>query len=192
MGWRRGQPFSALGRRRGDKDLLRSDPLRRRNRVELFRLGGRGWDHVLRADGFTDLENKPGRKSGVLTTIPMAAAGATRVFLNADCRGGTIEAEILDPADGRPLPGYGRSDCLPVGKDSISAPVRWRSHSGLEKLPSEFQLRLTSRPVRTPPRPNSTPFNSDEENRPPPPLRSRRPFARRADRHRLPTAALCR
>jgi len=97
---------------------------------------------TLRRDGYTDLDLGSDRAEGSVTTIPVRPAGATRLLVNADCAGGRIEAELVDPATHRPWPGFARLDCLPLEGDGEAMPIRWRRGGGLGDLRSNFQIRL--------------------------------------------------
>jgi len=97
---------------------------------------------TLRPDGYTDLELDAGRSDGILCTIPIRPAGASRLLLNADCGAGWLEVEMVDPATGRPLPGCARADCIRIEGNSTSLPVAWRGHPSLLSLQAEFQVRI--------------------------------------------------
>ena len=56
--------------------------------------------------------------------------------INADCYGGYIRVEILDP-DFKPYPGFASEDCVPVCSDNpnqIWHTVRWNPDADLRKL----------------------------------------------------------
>ena len=97
---------------------------------------------TLRRDGFTDLELDPGRGAGAFSTIPIRPGGAAGLSVNADCGSGWLEVEIDDPATGRRVPGYARSDCVRITGDSTSRPVEWKNHPGLGGLRRDFQVRI--------------------------------------------------
>ncbi|MGI5870126.1 MAG: sialidase family protein [Kiritimatiellia bacterium] len=66
---------------------------------------------TLRRDGFAGMV-ADGR--GMLTTKTLAFSGA-HLFVNAECRFGSVRAEILD-ADGKPVPGFTADDCAPLAQ----------------------------------------------------------------------------
>ncbi len=61
---------------------------------------------TLRRDGFAGMVADG---KGELLTKPVAFTGK-RLFVNAECRFGSVAAEIVG-ADGKPVPGFARSDC---------------------------------------------------------------------------------
>jgi len=72
---------------------------------------------TLRRDGFAGMVADG---LGELTTKPLAFTGA-HLFVNAECRFGSVRAEILD-AKGDPVPGFTADDCTPlVRKDATNA-----------------------------------------------------------------------
>ena len=57
-----------------------------------------------------------------------------------------IMVEVVDPATGVPLPGYGASDCVIQNQDDTQIPLRWRG--GRDTVPlagRAVQLRFTLR-----------------------------------------------
>jgi hypothetical protein len=49
------------------------------------------------------------------------------VFINADILpGGSIEVELVTPY-GRPMPGYSRSECIPMTKSGKSVEIKWKN-----------------------------------------------------------------
>ena len=56
-----------------------------------------------------------------------------RLNINADCYGGYMRVEILDP-DFKPYPGFAADDCVPVCSDNpnqIWHTVRWKDDADL-------------------------------------------------------------
>lgn len=48
------------------------------------------------------------------------------VFVNADAKGGSIEAELVTPY-GKVVPGYSRSDCIAVTANGKSQQIKWKN-----------------------------------------------------------------
>ena len=72
---------------------------------------------TLRRDGFAGMVADG---KGELLTKPVVFSGK-RLFVNAECRFGSVTAELLD-ADGKPVPGFTRNDCAALaGKDATKA-----------------------------------------------------------------------
>ena len=77
---------------------------------------------TLRRDGFVGLV-ADGR--GEVTTKPVTFSGR-HLFVNAECRFGSLAAEVLNEA-GNVLPGFAAADCLPLARtDSTKAEIRWK------------------------------------------------------------------
>ena len=73
-----------------------------------------------------------------MITHPVRPQGGELV-INAACReGGTIRAELSDPA-GHVMAGFERSNCLPFAGDAVDHVVRWQSG---QPAPSGVFLRL--------------------------------------------------
>ena len=85
----------------------------------------------LRVDGFVAL--KGGIEWGSVMTRPVRV-DAAELRLNADAWRGQIQAEILDPDDGRALPGFTRDECVPLMTDHTDAVLRWQHHADLGGL----------------------------------------------------------
>jgi hypothetical protein len=108
---------------------------------------------ILRRDGFASMDWYPegsrvrrvlpgGGSDGVLTTRPVRFAGG-HLFVNAVLQSGELRAEVLD-VDGRVVPGFAASDCIPVRGDGTRLRLAWTSP--LEKLagsPVRFRFRMT-------------------------------------------------
>ena len=95
---------------------------------------------TLRRDGFVGLV-ADGR--GEVTTKPVTFSGR-RLFVNAECRFGSLAAEVLDEA-GNVLPGFAAADCLPLARtDSTKAEIRWRGGdlATLAGRPVRFRFKL--------------------------------------------------
>ena len=89
-----------------------------------------------RTNGFAS--RRAGEREGVLTTHPLIFQGS-RLTVNAAAADGRVTVEVLDEA-GRPVPGYGRNECLLTAFDSTRQEVTWR------EKPDLYSLR--GRPVR--------------------------------------------
>ena len=48
------------------------------------------------------------------------------IFVNADAKGGSIEAELVTPY-GKVVPGYSRSDCIPASADGKGQQIKWKN-----------------------------------------------------------------
>jgi hypothetical protein len=111
------------------------------------RTGGRGEIHgtglaTLRRDGFASME--AGDVEGTLTTRPLRFKGS-HLFVNADSGSGILAVELLG-ADGRAIPPFSKSNCLPVHVDSTLHEVRWKGGADLTALAGQvvrvrFHLR---------------------------------------------------
>ena len=84
---------------------------------------------TLRRDGFTYMRNRDGLAPGTVTTVPIRVADPqqTRLLVNASHLipyWDWIEVEVLDAADGQPIPGYSREACADLMQEGIRVPVR--------------------------------------------------------------------
>lgn len=79
---------------------------------------------------------RAGAVVGTLRSRQLDLAGGT-LAVNARVDG-ELRARLVD-ADGRPIPGYGFADCVPVVGDGVALPVRWRRHA---RLPAGRTARL--------------------------------------------------
>lgn len=102
-----------------------------------------------RRDGFVSLTNAstPGTgEPGEVTTKPVVFHGRD-LRVNAVVHPhGSLTVEVLDAADGRPVPGYTADDAIPVTGDRYAATVRWKGGRALAPLsgrPVEFRFHLT-------------------------------------------------
>ena len=85
----------------------------------------------LRVDGFVSL--KGGVEWGSTLTKPLVVEG-NELHVNVDSWRGRVKAEVINPDDGRPLPGYTRDDSIPAMVDSIDEPMRWKEKVDLTEL----------------------------------------------------------
>ena len=77
---------------------------------------------TLRRDGFVGLVADG---EGTVTTRPLKFSGR-KLFVNAECRFGSLAAEVLDES-GEVLSGYGRADCTALElRDETKAELAWR------------------------------------------------------------------
>jgi hypothetical protein len=83
---------------------------------------------TLRLDGYVSVQ--AGEKEGSFVTPPLRYKGHT-LTLNVRVKpGGFLRVGVLDD-QGRPIPGFAPSDCVPVTGDHIRCPVAWTSKAGL-------------------------------------------------------------
>lgn len=84
---------------------------------------------------------RPLEKIGQVTLRPRSLAGVHRITLNADASAGTIRVELLD-ARGFRIPGFTKTDSVPVAGDGLRHAIVWRTHD-LAKLPlGDVMVRL--------------------------------------------------
>lgn len=93
----------------------------------------------LRRDGFACMYDKDGA-GGSLTTEVLACSGEY-FFVNADCRGGSLRAELLDEA-GKVIPAYSRDKCQVVCQDGTKQQVTWDGAPVLKGLPEKIRVRF--------------------------------------------------
>jgi hypothetical protein len=74
-----------------------------------------------RTNGFAS--RRAGEQEGILTTHPLVFQGS-RLTINAVAGKGRVAVEVLDES-GRPVPGYGREECLLQTFDSTQQNVSW-------------------------------------------------------------------
>ena len=67
-----------------------------------------------------------GSKSGSLLTKAMSVNLTGEILVNADARGGTVEAELITPF-GQIVEGFGRRDCIAITSDGKDQPLRWNN-----------------------------------------------------------------
>jgi len=76
---------------------------------------------ILRRDGFASLDAN--ENGGVLTTRPIIFQGK-HLFVNASPGAGELTVAVLDE-NGKPLPGFGATDCRPITGDHTKVAVTW-------------------------------------------------------------------
>lgn len=93
---------------------------------------------TLRKDGFVGL--RAGDKEGAVTTRPLAFSRGGgemptrgRLYLNLDAARGRALVEFCD-LEGRPIDGFTRNDCDPIGIDSTAVRVSWNGNPVIEGL----------------------------------------------------------
>lgn len=72
-----------------------------------------------------------GAEEGWLLTKPWHYPG-TRMLVNADAQGGSIEAELLTPY-GEPVEGFTRKDCLLITGNGKDQEIRWKGMVGWDE-----------------------------------------------------------
>lgn len=92
---------------------------------------------TLRIDGFVSAQAP--LAGGELVTKPLVFAGKTLVLNFATSAAGSMRVEIQDAA-GKPIEGFGLSDCEEIFGDSLQRTVQWKSGADVN--------RLTGTPVR--------------------------------------------
>jgi hypothetical protein len=107
---------------------------------------------VLRRDGFASMDWLPDEapvirrgaraSGGVLITRPLRFSGA-HLFVNASADGEGLRVEVLD-ADGRVVPSFGKSACVPIRGNGTKLPVQWAGAPSLSSLAGEVvRFRFT-------------------------------------------------
>ena len=98
---------------------------------------GKMWDAdaatglaFLRRDGFASM--KADDKGGALTTRPLTFKGK-HLFVNVDCPGGELKAEVLDKA-GKAIEPFTRENCKAVSCDKTLVGVSWKGGKDLSAL----------------------------------------------------------
>ncbi|GAC1528884.1 MAG: hypothetical protein NVS3B15_06930 [Sediminibacterium sp.] len=97
---------------------------------------------VLRRDGFASMETEG---EGMLLTRVVKFSGKY-LFVNVDGLQGKLYAEACRE-DGKALPGFTRSDCLPISIDSTKFLVKWKDGDSLASLagkPVRFRFYLNN------------------------------------------------
>lgn len=122
-------------------------PIIRDGRVQLY-YGGMDGPHngrdntagiglaSMRRDGFAGLAAVD-TETAITTVAFRNAAGALRV--NANARGGSLRAELLDTA-GKPMPGYTRNDSDTLTGDRLEQTLKWKSRGALPE--GAFRIRF--------------------------------------------------
>ncbi len=97
---------------------------------------------TLRRDGFASM--RAGEREETLLTRPVTFSGR-HLFVNVDNPGGALAVEVCSEA-GEPLPGFGKTDCIPVAADSTKTMVEWKGKNTMEEhagRPVRFRFCLT-------------------------------------------------
>ena len=97
---------------------------------------------MLRRDGFCSMD--AGAKEGTLTTRPVTFRGK-RLFVNVDCDGGSLAAEVLD-SGGKVIEPFTRGNCSPISADKTLQAVTWKGAEDLAAVsgkPVRFRFHLT-------------------------------------------------
>jgi hypothetical protein len=97
---------------------------------------------TLRVDGYVSLD--AGKTAGEVVTKPLTFAGRLLV-VNANVSQGELRAELQD-ASGKPVPGWRLEDSVPIARDGLALPVRWRGKPDAEKpaVPVRVRFVLTN------------------------------------------------
>ena len=102
---------------------------------------------TLRLDGFVGIvaRKEPGR----LLTRPFVLEGRD-LYVNAACEsGGEISIAMLD-GDGKILPGFGHTQCIPIHGDGIKQRVVWQENATLSRFRDEVvRLEFRIKEART-------------------------------------------
>jgi hypothetical protein len=85
----------------------------------------------LRLDGFCSL--KGGVEPGSVLTRPLEVDG-DQLRINVDSWRGRVAAELLDPSEERPIPGYSMEESVPAVADRIDEPLRWKRKTDVSQL----------------------------------------------------------
>lgn len=94
---------------------------------------------TLPRDRFAGL--RPIAKIGQITLRPRIMNGVGSITLNADASAGSIRVELLD-ATGHRLPGYTKSDALPITGDKFNHEVSWRDNDLTGLPPGDVLIRI--------------------------------------------------
>ena len=96
---------------------------------------------TLRRDGFVSMD-APGAE-GSLTTRPVRFGGKY-LFVNVDCAGGELRAEVLD-REGHVIAPFSMENCVAIRSNNTLQRVGWRGADDLSTLsgkPVKFRFRL--------------------------------------------------
>ena len=101
---------------------------------------------VQRLDGFMSLDSAYG--GGEFTTVPLVFKGE-RLKLNIDTSAlGSARVEILDEG-GRPVPGFGSSDCDVINGSYTNREVTWKNKGDVRPLVGRtVRLRFVMRSTK--------------------------------------------
>ena len=95
---------------------------------------------IIRRDGFASMDAKAG--GGTLTTRPVTFKGKY-LFVNVNCPGGELKAEVLDENNNVIGP-YTLANCTPVSSDSTLVALTWKDNlSALSGQTVRFRFHLT-------------------------------------------------
>ena len=96
--------------------------------------------YVLRTDGFASVHAADRR--GELVSKPIRFSGRHLAINYSTSAAGDIRIEIQD-ASGKPIPGYGLVDCLPIVGDHIERIVTWKKGSDVSSIARDpIRLRI--------------------------------------------------
>ena len=85
-----------------------------------------------------------GEQKGELLTRPFVLT-SPQLFLNADAANGEIKAAVAH-STGKPIPGLGKSDFIPITANGLDLPMKWHGQKELDELVGQrIRLRLTVR-----------------------------------------------
>ncbi len=97
---------------------------------------------TLRRDGFASM-HADGQEETLLTR-PVTFSGR-HLFVNVDNPAGALSVEVCSEA-GEPLPGFGKTDCIPLAADSTKTMVEWKGKGTIgehARRPVRFRFYLT-------------------------------------------------
>jgi hypothetical protein len=90
---------------------------------------------------------RAGSRTAELLTVSFRLP-STELLINAATEGdGWVRVEVLD-ADGAPVKGLGRTDCVPIRGDSTSHRVRWSREQLNHLVGKSIRLRIRARSAR--------------------------------------------
>lgn len=98
---------------------------------------------VLRRDGFAGLTAARVPGGGSFTTKPIVLRNRY-LYLNVEQRGrsGQVTVALQDPS-GKPIPGYGFDEAVPIRADAVRQRVRWKKNADLAALHgTQLQARV--------------------------------------------------
>lgn len=96
----------------------------------------------LRLDGFVSLD--AGAKEGYVLTKPLIMEGKS-LHLNVAAAQGEVRVEILDATGKRVLPGFSRSESIPVQGDRLNAELKWKRAEVSSLVGKTIRLRFILR-----------------------------------------------
>jgi len=85
----------------------------------------------LRLDGFASL--RAGATAGSVVTKSLPVNG-TSLFVNANAKTGTLQAELLDADTDTVIPGYSLAKSVAIKTDSVRARLQWKGVTDLSAL----------------------------------------------------------